>query len=93
MGILEKQETTIFSSIEKKGKNSTSRDEQKRTNNTFQRKNYETWQDTKMRSWWIKSDLSIFVSGQPYRWERPWQTQKPEKSLLMGKGGQAICPL
>lgn len=50
MGILEKQETTIFSSIEKKGKNSTSRDEQKRTNNTFQRKNYETWQDTKMRS-------------------------------------------
>ena len=50
MGILEKQETTIFSSIEKKGKNSTSSDEQKGTNNTFQRKNYETWQDTKMRS-------------------------------------------
>lgn len=50
MGILEKQETTIFSSIEKKGKNSTSSDEQKGTNNTFQRKNYETSQDTKMRS-------------------------------------------
>ena len=48
----------------------------------------------KDEDWWIKSDLSILVPEWLCRQALLWQTQKPENSLLMGKGEiRSVYPL
>ena len=84
MGILENQKTINFSG--KKGKIQLVVIKRRGQTTHSKRTTMKLGARFKDEDWLIKSDLSILVPEQLCRQALLWQTQKPENSLLMGKG-------